>query len=75
MDFFVQSKFYKRQFTFSFGTIYRPYFLPYSSLSMGYKEFFADFKIKRSIVMGLGLHINQLQFNFAFEKSEHIESR
>lgn len=73
-DIFVQTKLAKRQISYSFGTLYKPYYLPYASFSLGYKEFFAGTNLQRGLVFGFGFEHRDIRANFAFEKSDYIES-
>jgi len=71
----------ERQFVRSFGLNYNPAFLPFFHLSGGYKQFAltrseegeTNTDINSSYTMGLGLDLFGLSFDYAFEKSEHIE--
>ena len=71
----------ERQFVRSFGVNYNPTFLPFFHLSGGYKQFALTRSeegdtatdIDSSYTMGLGLDLFGVSFDYAFEKSEHIE--
>jgi hypothetical protein len=71
----------ERQFVRSFGVNYNPTFLPFFHLSGGYKQFAltrseegeTNSDINTSYTMGLGLDLFGVSFDYAFEKSEHIE--
>lgn len=71
----------ERQFVRSFGVNYNPTFLPFFHLSGGYKQFAlsrseegeTNTDINSSYTMGLGLDLFGVSFDYAFEKSEHIE--
>ena len=70
-----------KKFVKSFGLEYNPKFLPFISLSAGLKEF----PINRSIegvfeqtiasnsTLGLGLNLFGVDFDYAYEQSEHVQ--
>ncbi len=57
----------------SAGLNFKPRIFPILNLSGGYKEFAVIDQVKSNITMGLGLDLYGLQFDYAFEKSDHVE--
>lgn len=56
----------------AFGVEYAPPFLKLLRLSMGYKEFVVVKEIKTNMTMGLGLELGGVNFDYAYEQSDHI---
>ncbi len=51
---------------------YSPSFVPYLHLSLGYKEFVVLQAVKNNITAGLGLSLSGVNFDYAYERSDHI---
>ncbi len=62
-----------QKFMKSFAVNYSPHFVPFFHISGGYKEFPVIRDIKSNYVLGLGLDVFDVSFDYAYERSEHIE--
>ena len=56
----------------AFGVAYSPPFLKMLHISAGYKEFVVIQQIKTNTTMGLGLELMGVNFDYAYEQSDHI---
>jgi hypothetical protein len=57
----------------SIGVHYRPWFLKLFNLYCGYKEYYALRDLMNVYTIGLGLNLLGVEFNYAYEKSDHYE--
>lgn len=57
----------------SYGVVFSPSFLPMLDVYGARKEFFVIDDRKSAVTLGIGLRLFSVQFNYAYEKSEHIE--
>jgi hypothetical protein len=57
----------------SFGLNYRPSFVPYINISAGIKEFLVLDQVHNNTVLGVGLDLFGINFDYAYESSEHIQ--
>lgn len=57
----------------SFAAVYTPAFLPYLTVSGGYKEFLVLKDVKGGVSLGLGLTLGSISADYAFEQSDHPE--
>jgi hypothetical protein len=57
----------------SAAVVYTPAFLPYITVSGGYKEFLVLKEVKGGMSLGLGLTLGSISADYAFEQSEHPE--
>lgn len=62
-----------RKIANSVAAVYTPAFLPYITVSGGYKEFLVLRDIKGGLTMGFGLTLGGISADYAFEKSDHPE--
>jgi hypothetical protein len=62
----------RRQMTSSVGINYTPSFIPFFSISAGYKELLVLEEVKNNFTLGLGLNLFGVSFDYAYEQSEHI---
>jgi hypothetical protein len=57
----------------SFAAVYTPYFLPYITISGGYKEFLVLKEVKGGVTLGVGLTLGSISADYALEQSDHPE--
>lgn len=57
----------------SFAAVYTPAFLPYITVSGGYKEFLVLKDVKGGMSFGIGLNLDSITADYAFEQSDHPE--
>jgi hypothetical protein len=57
----------------SFAAVYTPSFLPYITVSGGYKEFLVLKDVKGGVSLGIGLTLGSISADYALEQSEHPE--
>jgi hypothetical protein len=55
------------------GLHYQPNLMPFFHFYGGYKEFFALAKVMNVHTIGFGLSLFGLEFNYAYERSDHFE--
>jgi len=55
------------------AAVYTPSFLPYITVSGGYKEFLVLKDVKGGLAFGLGLTLGSISADYAFEQSDHPE--
>ncbi|MGE4169210.1 MAG: hypothetical protein AB7F28_00635 [Candidatus Margulisiibacteriota bacterium] len=52
---------------------YRPSFVPFFQVSGGYREFNVITDVKSGLALGIGLEVNGINFDYAMQKSDHIQ--
>lgn len=57
----------------SLGATYRPGFLSFMHLNLGMKQFMHLEDVKNHYTFGIGLRLFGLNFDYAYEKSEHLQ--
>lgn len=57
----------------SLGATYRPGFLSFMHLNLGMKQFMHLTDVKNHYTFGIGLTLLGLNFDYAYEKSEHLQ--
>ena len=57
----------------SVAAVYTPSFLPYITVSGGYKEFLVLKNVKGGVSLGIGLTLGSISADYAMEQSEHPE--
>jgi hypothetical protein len=72
-DLFVQVKRKERRVLISKALVYYPSFLRFINFSAGHKEFLVKYKKNNNYILGVGLNLAGINFNYAFEKSDHFE--
>lgn len=57
----------------SLGATYRPVFLPFMHLNLGMKQYMHLEDVNNHYTFGIGLTLFGLNFDYAYEKSEHLQ--
>ncbi|MFC1770615.1 hypothetical protein ACFLZV_01895 [Candidatus Margulisiibacteriota bacterium] len=62
-----------RKLTNALGLSYTPSILPIITISGGYKEFVVIREVRNNYSLGIGLNLFDISFDYAYERSEHIQ--